>query len=409
VTGEFPADRSRGPDRSTTRRRLLLATAAVAGGGYAAHRLLRRPDAAFEPWTPAPGTWPLARYDPANTAHNPHARPPRDAPERRVLGSGDDPETRVRPLVGRERLVRVGAGLAGTARDGGAWTTVTEATVRAAGLGPDGRLVAAARRATDVEFAAVTYDGATPTDRVPVTGRPAWLTVGRAATYVGCVPRSLVAVRDGRVAWRAGGERTALGDGRLYAVEAPDGVVAHAERRGFDRLASAGPGRAFATGPPPGRAVHAPAVADGRLVVGAWNPLGGRAGVTAYDAATGASLWHVPLGQNATTPALAGGRGFTAVAGADGSGAVVALDLDSGETEWRDDVDWRAVAAVVGGETVVVCGAGGAGGGWVRAYEAATGTTRWTERLPVPPSPDGVALVDERILVGAGGRLYAFA
>ena len=70
MTGEFPADRSRGPDPSTTRRRLLVATAATASVGYALHRLLRRPDATFASWTPTPGTWPLARYDPANTAHN---------------------------------------------------------------------------------------------------------------------------------------------------------------------------------------------------------------------------------------------------------------------------------------------------------------------------------------------------
>lgn len=76
------------------------------------------------------------------------------------------------------------------------------------------------------------------------------------------------------------------------------------------------------------------------------DPLRGQAGVAGYDATTGASLWYVPLGRNATTPALAGGRGFTAVAG---------------------------------GETVVVCGA------------------------------DAVALVGDRILVGGGGRLYKFA
>lgn len=406
---EFPANDSHTPDAATTRRRVLAALVATAGGGYAAHRLLRRPDAAFEPWTPAPGTWPLARYDAANTAHNPHARPPRE-PSRRVLGTVDDAATGVRPLVGRERLVCVGAGLATAPRDGGAWTELTGATVRCAGVGPNGRLVAATRRATDLDFDVVAYDGTTEGARIPVGGRPAWLTVGPNAAYVGCVPETLVAVDEGGVAWRAGGEKPALGDGRLYAVGAPDGVVAHAERRGFDRLASTEPARAFATGPPPGREVHAPAVADGRLVVGAWNPFRRRAGATAYDAATGESLWHLPLGRNATTPALAGDRGFTAVVDADeAGGAVVAIDLVSGDAVWRDETAWAAFAPAVGGETLVVLGADERGRGRVRAYDAASGAVRWTRALPTAPSRNGVALVEDRVLVGAGGTLYEFA
>jgi outer membrane protein assembly factor BamB len=406
---EFPANRSRGPDAAATRRRVLAALVATAGGGYVGHRLLRRLDAVFDPWTPAPGTWPLARYDAANTAHNPHARPPRE-PSRRVLGTVDD-GAGVRPLVGRTRLVRVGAGLATAPRDGGAWTTLTGATVRCAGLGPEGRLVAAARRAADLGFGVVTYDGTTEVGRVPVEGRPAWLTVGPDAAYVGCVPETLAAVDGDGGAWRAGGERTALGDGRLYAAGAPDGVVAHAERRGFGRLTSAGPARAFAVAPPPGEECHAPAVADGRLVVGTWDPLRERAGVAAYDATTGESRWGLgPLGRDAATPALAGDRGFTAVTGADGSsGAVVAVDLASGGTVWRDETPWPAFAPAVGGRTLAVLGADERGRGRVRAYDAATGAVHWTRELPTAPARNGVALVGGRVLVGAGGTLYEFA
>lgn len=76
---------------SITRRTFVGASLATAAGAYGTYRLYRgATDATFDPWAPTPGTWPLPRYDPANTAHNPDASPPREtlvvAGERRKNG-----------------------------------------------------------------------------------------------------------------------------------------------------------------------------------------------------------------------------------------------------------------------------------------------------------------------------------
>jgi outer membrane protein assembly factor BamB len=250
---------------SITRRALLAAGAgtAITAGSYGAYRPHRGATAAtFDPWEPAPGTWPLPRYDHANTAHNPNASPPREA------------------YVG----------------------------------GQDGTL-----RAVD-----------------PESGRR----------------------------WRVDGALPALGDGRLYAADAPlDGIVAYGERTGLDRRLTVGPKRVWSGGPTDGFP-RRPAVADGRVVLGTV---------------------------------------------AEGGGVLVAVDLSTGEWRWRDAVDWRASTPVVGGETLVVAGAvregGERAGGGVRAYDAASGEPLWTRGFDAGPT--GVALVDDRVFVTVGADLYA--
>lgn len=398
-----------------TRRHLLGGGAALAVGGYSGHRLLQgAPDADFDAWMPAQDTWPLPRYDAANTAHNPHASPPRQAPTRRTLTSV---EPHVRPLVGSSRIVLYGSTLASYSRESSTATTVTDAKVLHAGLGPDGTLHAV-QRTDEIEprYAVVSYDGAAETNRFPIhNDHPNSLTVGTKEAYVGTSSRKILAIQSGAKSWQVDGMMPALTEDRFYAAGASNGVVAYAERSGLNRPLSAGPKQLW-TGKWISGQVHRPAVANGQLVVGTYDipPNGGV--VVAYDTENGDRLWEPRnLGMDVATPAVVGDRGYTAV-GTEGlqSGRVVALDLTTGETLWEDETDWYAYAPVVSEETLVVLGQvrenGEISAEKVRAYDTASGEELWTVTFEsAVPKRAGISLVGERVYVTIGTTLYELA
>jgi hypothetical protein len=396
-------------------RRGLVAGGLVAAAGYGTYRLhLGATDATFDAWTPAPGTWPLRRYDPANTAHNPHAAPPRDAPSaREVLTAPTDADRpHFRPALGPDRVALYGSDLAVYPRDGGAAVRTVDATTPLAGFGPGGRLHAVHRDpdGADAPSVIVEYGGDDPR-RFPLDDDAAGLTVGAGEVYVGTEGGTLHGVdTDGGRRWRVDGAFPALADGRLYASDTPlDGTVAYTQRTGLDRRLAVGPERVWGTGSEPIRGFpHPPAVADGRVVQGSYEVGGGA--VVAFDAAAGDRLWNPrSLGADVATPAVVGDRGYVAV-GTEGldAGRVVALDLTTGETVWRDEVPWHAATAAVGGDTLVVAGVvredGRRVGGAVRAYDRADGAVLWTHEFGADPG--GLALVGERVLVTAGASLY---
>jgi hypothetical protein len=391
---------------SITRRGLLGSCVAVAltAGSYGSYRLYRgATDAAFTSWSPAPGTWPLRRYDPANTAHNPTATPPRDSPTARPVTTASTTARRPRfaPLVGPDHVTLFGSGLA--VNGAGEAALDRSAPTPLAGFGPDGRLHTV--ESDGDRSTVVDYDVAKgrEVDRRPLRDDdPTGLTVGAHEVYVGFESGTLHALApDGSRRWRVDGALPALADGRLYAADAPlDGTVAYAPRTGRDRLLRVGPKRAWSAGPADGFP-HTPAVADGRLVLGTYAEGGGV--VVAVDAETGDCLWEPrPLGRDVSTPAVVGDRGYTAVETDGGTGVVAALDLVSGETHWRDAVEWAASTPVVGGDTLVVAGER-PDGGVVRAYDTA-GDPLWTHAFE--GRPNGLALVDDRVLVTVGATLY---
>ena len=257
---------------STTRRRLLGGGALLATGAYGAYRLDRGAAAAsLESWAPAPGTWPLRRYDPANTAHNPTASPPREPPtvrEARSVATGAR-HPRFRPVVGADHLAVHGSGLAVYPRDGGEPTSVDAVDAPLAGFGPDGRLhtVRTASDDPDPPLSLVGYgaDLRESYRRSLGADTPVGLVVGAAEVYLGTESGRIEGVDpvDGR-RWQADGAAPALADGGLYATDASlDGTVGYAERSGLDRRLTPGPERRWSAGPTPGFP-YAPAVADGR-------------------------------------------------------------------------------------------------------------------------------------------------
>jgi len=395
---------------SITRRRLLGSGIAAAAGGYGAYRLHRgAADAAFTSWTPAPGTWPLPRHDPANTAHSPTASPPRNPPTVRTVVSAATVANRPRfaPLVGTDHVATYGSGLVVMPRAGETVALERDAPTPLAGFGPDNRLHTVGADGADGPATVVGYGTADLREayRTPLRDdNPQGLTVGSREVYVGCESGAVRAVdpESGR-RWRVDGAMPALVDGRLYATDAPlDGTVAYAPRTGLDRRLEAGPERTWSAGPTDGFP-HPPAVADGRLVLGTYAEGGGV--VAAVDTESGDYLWEPrPLGRNVATPAVVGDRGYTAVETGDGTGVVMAIDLATGETRWRDEVEWRVSTPVVGGDTLLVAGERGDGTGAVRAYDM-DGDVLWTHAFEAV-TPGGLAPVEDRVLVTVGATLY---
>jgi hypothetical protein len=402
---------------SITRRRLLGGGAVLAAGSYGAYRLQQGAvDATFASWTPTPGTWPLRRYDPANTAHNPNASPPREPPTARQLTSAPTTDRRPScyPLAGPEYVASYGSGLAVSPPTGGEPVLASDAATPLAGFGPDGMLHAVERRpdGVDAPSAIVGYaaDDLRATSRVALDAdSPKGMTVGSGELYVGTVGEGVHAVDlDTRRRWRVDGVVPALGDSRLYTAGALDGTLAYARRTGLDRRLTPGPKRVWRADDVSGF-LHPPAVADGRLVVGTYAEGGGV--VAGFDADTGDPLWEPrALGTDVSTPAVVGGSGYVAVGTDDRSaGVVTALDLTTGETRWRDDVEWHAFSPAVGSETLVVAGEVREGGertaGKVRAYDTAAGDVLWTHTVETNRL-GGLALVGDRVLVTAGSSLY---
>lgn len=405
---------------SVTRRQVtawLLGLAATGFAGYRFHR--EQGDVDVTAWTPTDGTWPLPRYDPANTGHNPNANSPRALPERRVVAdvpSADGTTLRaghLRPLVGADTVATCGSTVA--LLDGDSGETVPlgdEAPV--AGFGPDGHFYAAHTRDSDsspTRTVLTEYAGESAVASHEVPGHPQGLTIGATAVYLGTNTLTVSAVRPdrGRV-WTVDGRFPAVGPDGLLASNATDGAVVSYGPRGvpFGWL-QRGPGQRWRGRQPSGR-VTAPAVADGRVVLGAVNFRSPRGEVVAYDVDSGNRLFDPrPLGEATTSPAVVGNHGYFAVSRNDQqAGIVISLDLATGETRWRDDVGWEPLEPVTDGDTVVVAGRVRSGGltshAKVRAYDADTGAVLWTHTRS-GAGPNGLALVEDRILVGRGSTV----
>ncbi|MBA8793199.1 outer membrane protein assembly factor BamB [Friedmanniella endophytica] len=131
------------------------------------------------------------------------------------------------------------------------------------------------------------------------------------------------------------------------------------------------------------------ALADGVVYVS--GTLGSGAGVAALSAATGQTLWSVPLAGASETaaPAVADGRVYVRLA----AGGVVALSASTGAPAWTRTLDAPdGCPAAVSGTTVVASAPGG-----LTALDAATGAVRWSSDAAL----DGPVAVFGSRVVGA--------
>jgi len=394
---------------SPTRRHLLAGVAGGLAGLHAGGVLYAgAADADFESWEPAPGTWPMPRYGPANTAYSPDATPPRSEPT-------------------VERVGDQGVGLVGTeyVTSGGDVPLLTRDFEPVSGLGdvgrpeafgpPDAGVLYTADRDDEDVIRAVSLEGepsVTDERRVDLDFLRR-VVPGRREVYADGNDRTVALNRDlSSRGWHQDVGNLALHGKRLYAVGS-DGLTAYEERTGLDRRLESGPEQAWAADLEYHPRFYGPAVADGRAVLVANSFIENTGVVGAYDAATGDPLWepHSVGERRHHPPALVGDRAYVAVEGADlDRGSVNCVDAETGETQWSHDVDYTPEYLVAGGDTVVVSGhlnhyLGGDPECVLAAYDLG-GEALWQTALPefapVRPMP-----VDDRLPFTGEDGLYA--
>ena len=401
-----------------SRRQVLAGAAMLATAGVADLVHL----GGIEGWAPDPDTWPLARFDAANTAST-DATPPADpgvAWEYDELGYAD----RTALVVGSERVYAGGDGLVALDRTDGrpAWAAPGASSGRLAlrdgtlysAVADEDRGVEAGLRALEAAGGTRRWGRATPVEAVSLTVAGGTLFVGFDGGF------AAVDAASGRRRWRVDTGRPvslAVHAGDLYAATWLGSVTRFAHRDLLDvALGSGPPSRWESTGP----AVDAigPPVPTGDLVLAGQRDDDGAAGVVAARHASGAVAWTAAgddAGRSlrATAPAVAGGIAVAGVRRGRSTevvrGESFALSLGDGSVRWRvpHDAAYATTVAVVDGTALVgTRTTGPARAGSVRAYDLRTGEPRW--RVDLGAEVTALAPVDGAVFATThDGDVYA--
>lgn len=394
-----------------SRRAVLGAGAGLAGlvglGGLASQVSIGDIDT----WTPAPDTWPLARFSLANTAASPAASPPTEPTTAWTANPAiGGPDTHL--VVGPDRVYASAAGTVALDRSSGEREWAWEA-----GGGPlalhDGVL-----------YVAPDDDG--PPRETPLAairardGGVRWTTraaVAREATAVLAADGTVfVGTEAGLGAFDAGSGRKrwasrsflepvpVVHGGRLHA--AGDSTVRFQARTALGVALASPPGAAWETGTP-GDAHYAAATAS-RLVVGVRREDGAEPspGLVCLDHADGDIQWTADPATEGSSPIQVGPMaiaGDACVVGSRRAGVdrVENLSLTDGEERWRRRLDGRVHDLAVAGNTVLVA----TGADRVRGLRLADGRDVWGVRVFEATT---LAPVDGTVFVGTGGgRVHA--
>ncbi|MDG5819169.1 PQQ-binding-like beta-propeller repeat protein [Natronococcus sp. A-GB7] len=304
--------------------------------------------------------WPMARYDPAGTGHNPDAAGPKDGAE---VAWQQDTESPMHGLtapillgetlygVGRQSLVAFDreSGEIRFARDGQYWSTPARASAKAyrsntlavssregvhglnAGGGYElfGRSIGTERWHAPGEESR-RWSGSAPREPSPVTADGTVYAIDPGSDRVVAVDAS-----SGRLEWErtigdprsSGTNRPVVSEGTVYVSSRPGDLVAldadTGERRWSERPdPHANSGLNY-------RNFRPPTITDDGLLVP------DREGVALFDPADGTLRWEYVHDGNATdgSAAVADGTAFVT----DGEESLHAIDLESGEREWTAD------------------------------------------------------------------------
>ena len=406
-------------------RRELLAATGLAGLGAVGASQVRL--GSIDSWTPPPDSWPLRRYDPANTAANPDASPPSHpsvswtaAP----LGVSRDSAV----VADRETVYAAGNGVAALDR--------TDGTVRWQSGGAGGPI--AVRDGTvfvapgydwssgDGALRAIRIDGVERWSHTPNPGQDALhvdsLVVADDTLFVGGrgTLRAYGAAA-GRLRWSvAGGSQNHLlvSDGRLHASI---GSVARYRRRNLLSVGLHSPGTvawetAYFDQP------AALAATDTRLIAGFdLSPTNGGPALVGIDQRDGAIRWnafHAADGSGDSVfvgPLATGGEngtfGIIRESGDSRRYAVASCRLSDGTRLWHHEVEQMVtdLARIAGAVVVATADSDGEPTepfGAIRALRAGDGSEMW--RIDLDDSVLSIAPVDGTIFAATlGGQVIA--
>lgn len=418
------------PENYVSRRRLLLGAKTAVGLGLVAGAADLVPLGPVSGWTPAPDTWPLARYDLSNTAAT-DAPPPTDPS---VAWSYDGLENRDETtlVVGPDRVYAGGDGLAAIDRADGTESWLVEDVDTGELALRDGGLYSGT--ATEGAFGVAGVDaGVFAWD--PATGTRAWardlplfddtqvtsLHVADGTVFVGLDGGAAAYdAASGRRRWsgpNGGFDPTYFGfhGGSLYAVVG-DRLARFAPRDLLDVPLGDGASPRWVAESPATDVHQWPVVTDEEVVVprlpvgpGAVDEL-----VVACGPA-GSVRWTALEGPDdeyayGISPAVADGAVFTGwqVNDTADSTTLVALDAVDGSVRWRvpGPASARPVTAIADDIALVGFGSRSTGEAGVSAYALDTGEERW--RVDLPRRPAAIAPVEGTLFVAcANGTVHA--
>lgn len=417
-----------------TRRQVLAGTGAVVGtacvSGAAASQITADEIETLEP--PA-GTWPCNRYDPGETAANPHATVPSDPV--------DDWRTEV-PAVHTDAGFVVGPDRVHVADDRLTALDRRDGTVQWTRREPPGEIVVRAGtvyhkpRTTEPTLAA--FDARTGETRwrtaIPERSYDLTATVGHLV-----VDGRAYDIADGRPAWTVADGASVAGDGALYSQPSSDRLIKYDELSVLDETLDRGPRPVWQQDYADGGSY--PVVQEGRAVRGTNAFLDSGPALAGVDAETGRQSWSAltpaefdaetdrsygdPDDYGLSTPVMAvtadrcvvaaktHSFGDPEAARMEGS-ALFALSPSDGSVDWSRSVsgDEHSVSdiAVADGTVIVAANPGETengstddvpDGGKIRALEADTGETQW--QVSTLQQPSRLAVADETIFARTYG------
>lgn len=406
------------PSRSLFSRRETLAgvagaVAALAGCGDLGQSGPGTPERRVGPLSdPEPGTWPREDYSVRRNRHNPHATPPRTAPEARwevdtagvptlvvvddTVYVGDD--TRIRALDatdGSERWER---------------THGAEALVHRAGrlyAMQDGTL-RALRAADGSEQWSTSVDGQVLLDAVEDYG-------------VVLVPAYMTGVHGlhadtGERLWTVENEHALplAGLGGAYLQPTRTRLESLSPAQSADRFSANAPDVDPWTGYS-WRRPSTPVVTDQRVYLGGRPEYGAdeSAGyLNCFDRRLRSVEWRRrPPSEHTHSPAVAEGMAFTTgypPSASTSGGRIYAFDAANGDLRWTREPGHFLGPAVVANGTVYAGGSGPSAAGRLYAVDAASGELLWSRRTPGATTTE-VAAVGETLYVGDSGTVLALA
>lgn len=417
---------------SVSRRNILAGTTAAATAAVSGCSRILAPTAAFQPWEPDAGTWPLQWYDSKNTRHNPHATPPTSDPIVRRTLEETNAGWPAGIAVGVDHLVAFGdSGLRvfNSAGERIQWQLdePTYAGFPPPTAGYESDLFTVSRDSREyldgstVRGLSLGDEAIETMFEIEITPSvseiaPAAVVPTESSVFVGT--GHVVGAYDptsGEEQWSGDYGRTVtLGESRAYATLNNE-VRAIESTSGSDRVFGSSTRTGWEAETDGFYGISQPAaLGDGRLVVGSveqdWDgdlP----SFLTCFDAKTGDRCWDpIPFDGVTNTPAVTDAVAYVSSQSSNREvGVVAAVDLETGTTRWKRALEWGASGTVTTGDGIgLVCGRNGnRSTGFVQAFDLENGDPLWTHETD--DQVHRVAAVGERVYVSMEDEIRVLA
>lgn len=207
--------------------------------------------------------------------------------------------------------------------------------------------------------------------------------------------------RTGDLHWSGTGSFPVLSDNRVYAT-GPSGVWCYEIEPDLfetNRKWSANTST---------QELYPPAVSNNSLLFGSFGRAIESGQLFSINAVNGEQKWKpLELGNNVTSPAIVGERGFVGYTNDNNTGGIISVDILSGDILWEEKMAFWSDAPVIAGNNIVLSYGGRYDGkyrGVLQAHKLETGERLWQRYFSSPVQT--VVPVADRMYVGTeAGKL----